>query len=55
MCGWIKSIEVENRDKGVRSEKLKEHRCTEGYIMCLKEKRVEWNGGSNAGHVWEQV
>ena len=39
----------------VRSEKLREHQYTEGYMRSLEGKRVGWDGENNVKHMWEQV
>ena len=38
----------------IRSEKLREDRCREGYTRSLEGKRVEGDG-DNVEHMWEQV
>ena len=52
-------MDYEERVMGVarriRSEKLREHQCREGYARSLEKKRVEWGGENNVEHVWEQV
>ena len=37
----------------IRSEKLREHQYSEGYAKPLEKKGVEWDGDTNAEHVWE--
>ena len=39
----------------IRSEKRGEHQYREGYARPLEGKRVEWDGGNNVEHIWEQV
>ena len=39
----------------IRSEKLREYQCREGYARSLEGKRVEWDGEDNVEHTWEQV
>ena len=40
---WIKRREVVVGASRIRSEKLREHQCREGYAMSLEGKEVEWN------------
>ena len=42
---WIKSSEVVNGARRVRSEKLREHQNMEGYARCLESK-------SRIGYRW---
>ena len=42
--GWIKRIEVVAGARRIRSEKLKEYWCKEGYARSLQGKRVEGDG-----------
>ena len=52
---WIKRREVEAGTRRIRSEKLREHRYTEGYARSLEGKRVEdkmGNGGKCTRSVW---
>ena len=51
---WGKRRAVMNGARMIRSEKLREHQYREGYAISLEGKRVEWNGGSNVEHMWEQ-
>ena len=36
-----------NRDKRIRSEKLREYQYRGGCARCLESKSVEWNEDSN--------
>ena len=37
----------------IRSEKLKEHQYKGRYARSPEGKRIEWDGGNNANHMWE--
>ena len=50
---WIKRREVVVGARRIRSEKLREHKCREGYAWSLKGKGVEWDGDDNVEHMWE--
>ena len=39
----------------IRSEKLRKHQYREEYARSLEEKELEWDGGNNVEHMWEQV
>ena len=39
----------------MKSEKLREYQCREGYAWSLEEKGVEFDGANNVEHMWEQV
>ena len=39
----------------IRSEKLREHHYRGRYARSLEGKRVEWDGGNNVEHMWDQV
>ena len=52
---WIKKREVVVGARRIRSEKLREHQYREGYARSLEGKEVEWDGGNNIEHMWEQV
>ena len=51
---WIKRKEVGVGARRIKSEKLREHQCREGYARSLEGKGVEWNGDNNDEHMWEQ-
>ena len=40
--------------KRIISGKMREHQYREGYTRSLEGKRVEWDGGNNVKHIWEQ-
>ena len=52
---WIKRREVVNGGRRIRSEKLREHRYTEGYAKCLEIKRVVWDESRNVEQMWGQL
>ena len=39
----------------IKSKKLREHQCREGYVRSLQGKGVEWDDDDNVKHMWEQV
>ena len=43
------------RARRIRSEKLREHQCREGYARSLEEKGEKFDGDDNVKHMWEQV
>ena len=54
--GWeegarIKEREVVNRDREIRSEKLRELQYI-NYARCLESKRVEWDEERNVKQIW---
>ena len=54
VVAWIKRIEIENEDRSIGSEKLREHQNIEGYARCLESERVEWDEGRNVEQMWDQ-
>ena len=52
---WIKRREVVIGVRRIRSEKMREHQYREEYARSLEGKGVEWDGGNNFEHMWEQV
>ena len=48
MGAWRKIREVVEGARRIRSEKLREHRCREGYTRSHEGKGVVWEGDNNA-------
>ena len=51
----IKRREVVDGARRIRSEKLREHKCKEGYAMSVDVMRVELDRENNVGRMWEWV
>ena len=49
----FKRREVVVGTRRIRSEKLREHQYTEGYVRSLEGKGAEWDGDNNVEHMWE--
>ena len=52
---WTKRREGLVGVRRIRSEKLIEHQCREGYARSHEEKGVEWDGDNNVENIWQQV
>ena len=44
-----------DRARRIRSEKLRKRQWRGEYARSLEGNKVDWEGGSNVEHMWEQV